>query len=185
MSKVETQTKPIIQDMILRGSATGLKPPDLAKIAVFAFLKAVVADHMHDNRPPFFTFSERHSFAEGLTIPVGVQMWLASTVGTRGLFKSYTTESVGNNSRSLKIQAFTYGLGHFVVQMTVFRWKKIIFRRQRVPSLPPLTQHGIWDSLAISFWPLNGTIIHWPPPKSLPDDSIDTFAKRWTKLEWA
>jgi len=181
MSRTESRTKPIIRDMVTQCSQTTLRACDLATIAAFAFTKAVVADQMHDNRPPFFLLGERRSFSKTLTMPTGVQMWLASTFGTRGLFKSYHIETPGNTSRDFKLQAFTYGLGYLVIQVVAFRWKKRLFRSQAQELF--LEQAAVWDSVSVPFWPSDGTPVNWPPAKRLTDELIDIFVKRWVKLE--
>jgi hypothetical protein len=57
MSELESRSKPILRDMILHCSETTLRDPQIAVVAAVAFKNAVVADYMHDNRPPIFTTS--------------------------------------------------------------------------------------------------------------------------------
>jgi hypothetical protein len=181
MSEIESRTKPIIGNMIARCSETILDSRDLSTIASLLLIKAIVADQMHDKRPPVFTLGERRSFSEALVIPTGVQMWLGSTIQTLGLFKSHHVETTGNTSRDFRLQAFTYGVGHFVAQLTVFRWKKRLFRSQ-VKELF-LEQNPVWDSVSIPFWPITGVRVDWPPLKGMSNEIADAYVKRWARLE--
>ena len=78
---------------IIKGSPICLLPSGIASLAVFAFKLAVVADHMHSRRAPFFRPSIRTAFHDSLRIPLGVQMWLSAyhsaTPRNAGLFNTY------------------------------------------------------------------------------------------------
>lgn len=182
MSELESKAKSVIRNMVIVGTPTEIASRDLVIITAWVFSKAVVADHMHENRPPFFTLAERRSFANNLALPVSTQVWLAAISGARGLFKSHYIETPKNTSRDFEIQAFTYGLGHFVVQITVSKWKHRIFRRQTQPII--LQQANVWDSVSIPSWPHSGSAISWPPAKHLSEELVDIFVKRWAKLTW-
>ena len=71
MSELESRTKSVIQDMAVSGQETKLSSREIVTIAQFTYLKAVIADHSHDNRRPFFSFSERKIFQETLELPAG------------------------------------------------------------------------------------------------------------------
>jgi len=88
MSDLETASRSFLNDMVLHCSPTVLQPDQIKLLAALAFKNTIIADHMHDNRGPFFTLMERRRFAAKLIIPQGVQMWLASTANQHGLFKS-------------------------------------------------------------------------------------------------
>jgi Zn ribbon nucleic-acid-binding protein len=180
MSELESAIQSVTKDMMFNGVQTTLSARDLATIAAFGFMKAVVADHMHSKRPPILTFSERRLFARTLQIPGGVQMWLSSTVFLRGLFKSQYVEIEPPDGRTFYLQAFTYGLGHFVIQVVICRWKKKVLRRHAHP--PFLRQAVGWIPMSIPFWPHDGTPVRWPPATHLSDQIIDKFVQRWTRI---
>src|SRR5260370_35124846 len=137
-SELERKIKPIIQNMILHASETVLQAREIALFAAVAFKNAVVADHMHENRPPFFTSTERRGFRRTLFIPSGVQMWLASMPTQRGLFKSMSFQTPRGTGRGFEFNVFTYGIGHLVVKVYTVRWMKKAYRRHANP--PFLTQ---------------------------------------------
>lgn len=182
MSRLENNTKPFLHDMVLFGSAVQLNPTQVALLAAVSFKNAVVADHMHDNSPRFFSFAVRQRFAKTLNLPEGVQMWLSIMQRQRGLFKSGDLKTKPGARGGFEINLFTYGVAHLVVQVTTTRWTKIAHRRNLPP--PGLTQHPFWDDASTPFWPARGSeTIGWPPPRSLGDDMVETFADRWANLE--
>jgi hypothetical protein len=181
MSDLETSTKVFLNDMVFHCSSTVLQPRQIVLLAAVAFKNTVVADHMHDNHPPFFSLRERRRFMRNLTIPSAIQMWLASASTQGGLFKcGYIASPVGA-SDGFEINHFTHGVGHVVVQVVASRWKKKSLRRHTPP--PILTQAPEWNPVSIPFWPSDGKPINLPPIMHLGDEIIDKFVQRWTKLE--
>lgn len=59
--------------MVCTGAEKSLGSPEIATISVFAFLKAVVCDHMNEEAAPIYSFEDRHLFRTTLAIPNGVQ----------------------------------------------------------------------------------------------------------------
>jgi hypothetical protein len=181
MSDLETRTSTFLDSMILHCSDIELQPDQIEVLAQVTFKNAVVADHMHDNRPAFFTLTERRRFKESWTIPDGVQMWLASTPRQKGLFKCGYASTVIGTSNGFELNHFTYGAGHLVVQMTACKWKKKAHRRHLPP--PYVTQNLLWNDVSVPFWPKHTKRTHWPPKKHLGDEVIDTFVERWANLQ--
>lgn len=180
MSRLESETKVFLNDMVLNGSPTVLPSRHIALLAAVAFKNTIIADHMHDNRPPFFTIAERRHFARTLTIPPGVQMWLASRAVQGGLFKcGYVATKIGARE-GFELNHFTYSAGHVVIQVVASRWKKKSRRRHAPP--PALAQNQFWDAVSVPFWPSAGSSINWPRQMHLGDEIIDAFIQRWTKL---
>jgi hypothetical protein len=181
MSELVNKTKTIAKDMILEGHDTTLREADIATISAYAFMKSIVADHPHENRESFFTFSERQSFRRTLSIPAGVQMWLATLPVQHGVFKSMTVEAPLGMPNRFELNIFTYCIGHLVIQVAGCRWKKKALRRHARP--PVLTQGPEWDSCSISFWPGRLKSVTWPPAMILSRDLIDTFVERWISVK--
>jgi hypothetical protein len=181
MSALENQVKPIVEEMVCNCSPGVLQFSDLAVIAQWAFVKAVVAEHSHDNRKPFFGFAERQAYRETLTVPPGVQMWIASVPKQHGLFRSGVAESPRNTPRRFELQVFTYGLGHLVVQVVTSRWKRKSFRKYERP--PFVTQNPVWDELSIPFWPNNQSPIAWPAHAHMSIELANEYAERWKQVE--
>ena len=180
MSELENQAKSIVGDMVYQCALTTLHAKDIATIAVWAYTKGIVAEHSHHNTEPFFTFAERQLFRQTLSIPNGVQMWFVSLAIQHGLFKSYLVQAPLSTPQRFELNVFTYGLGHFVIQVVTARWKKKAFRRHRHP--PILTQAPEWDCCSIPFWPSKGTPVSWPPGAHLADQAVEQFVQRWTQL---
>jgi len=180
MSALEDRTRAVINQMAIHNRPQSLDAPDLRLIAANTFKGAVVADLMHDHRPPFFSLSQRRRFAAKLDIPDGIQMWLASMTTAHGLFKSYYFTTKTGTPGGFEFNVFTYGLGHFVVQLSAARWKKKAHRRHANP--PRLTQSHFWDSMSIPFWPDYTVHTSWPPPQHLPDEIVDQFVMRFGNI---
>jgi hypothetical protein len=178
MSDVENRTKSVIQQMAVSCQQKTLSPDDIEIIAQFAFLKTVVADHSHDNRKqPFFTLAERYNFRETLELPTGFQMWVASLPVQHGIFKSFYAVAPQNLPGRFEINAFTYGLGHFVIQVAACRWTKKLNRRFVPP--PILTQSREWNPISIAVLPAASDSISWPPSAHMGRELIDQYAQRW------
>ena len=183
MSDLENAAKAVISDMVFRCSPTVLQPRDLEVIAAHTLKSAIVADLTHDNRPPYFSLFERRRFAQGLTIPEGVQMWFGSLAKPRGLFKGYYFRTKPGVSGGFELNVFTYGLGYLVVQVVASRWRKKAHRRHA--DSPTLKQNPVWDPVSIPFWPRDGKPISWPPTAHLSDEDGDKLVFRWDELSWA
>jgi hypothetical protein len=183
MSDLECQAKTIVDDMALYCTPKALHARDLTILAASAFKGAIVADLMHDNRPPFFSLFQRRRFAKDLTIPSGVQMWLGSIAHQRGLFKSYYAVTKAGTSQGFELNIFTYALGHLVIQVVSAKWKKKAHRRHASP--PALTQAVEWDAVSVPFWPNCGATVSWPPPMHMGDAVVDEFVRRWGNIKRA
>jgi hypothetical protein len=180
MSDLESRMKGVAADMVARGSRTSLGEKEIATIAAFGFLKSVVGDYMHENRPPFYTAEERHLFRGALTVPRGVQIWLAGMDGPHGVFKSMGAEAPLNTPGRIKLNVFTYGLGYLLIQVVGVRWMKK--SRDKYSSPPLLIQDPTQDALSIPIWPTCDTPVLWPPPLQVPHKSVDPFVQRWINL---
>lgn len=181
MSALENRVKSIIGSMASECSASILQSRDVAAIAALTLTKAIVADSMCNPHHPILSSKERQLFAETLEFPVGVQMWLASTSTLRGLFKSdYLKPPINTPGGAFKGQSFTYGIGHFVVQLTVLRYKSKI--RRKYANQLSLRQSASWNDFAIPVWPSDGTPISWPARKHLADNLVEVFVQRWNQV---
>jgi hypothetical protein len=181
MSDLENQVKPIIGNMIYNCAVTTLNAKDIERLAVWAYTKAIVAEHSHQNTVPFWTFAERQRFRQTLSVPAGVQIWLACMPARHGLFKSYFVQAPFNTSQRFELNVFTYGLGHFLIQVVTARWAKKAFRRHRPP--PTLRQGPAWYGCSILVWPNKGASVLWPPRTHMGELIVDKFVQRWIQIE--
>jgi hypothetical protein len=186
MSQLENKVKPILSDAISTGNKTSFDEPQLRTIAQFAFKNAVVADYTAEGRNPFFTTSARRMFAEGLTIPDGVQVWLATfrdPLGHSGFFLSnYNMLKGRSNPRNgFELYVFTFSAGFLVMQVTASRWiNPLIMSRY---DAPVVWQDPLMKDFATEIWPLDRTPVAWPPPKAFESQGdIYLFNQRWKKI---
>lgn len=184
MSSIEsTQAKPTLERMIVSGSPVSILPRGVTSIALFAFLKAVVADHMHATRRPFFTRRQRYEFRENRTIPDGIQMWLGRfrSPGHRGNVTTYYFKIDRGSFAGYEFYVFTYVINYVALQLTAPRWPSLI-TEPLITRPPRLVQHDAWSEGATEFWPDPALGVLWPPPKTLNRQSLHDFAFRWTQL---
>jgi hypothetical protein len=182
MSDIETQTKRVLSDLIKYGHPISFLPAGIATLVAFTFKNAIISDHTHRERKPFFSVSDRVLFMNKLKIPDGVQMWIASSGSDqfRGVFQSYIFEVPAPDSpfRSADFLSFTWSAGYLVLQVLAPRWKR---SRRKDERLPMLTPDSRWDPVSVRFWPNDGRPITWDPASDLSGNSLDVFKNRWSE----
>lgn len=178
MSELENRSIPIMKSMIVHRSPTKLNAPDIAVLAAIGFKNAALADRMQTIRAPFFSQSECRLFANRLTLPDGLQMWLATMSLQHGLFNNYYVYTPSSRTNSFEGHVFTYGAGHLVIQVASWRWRKKS-RRRHYPA-PLATQADRWHGYFTPFWPSDGSMVSWPPVAHLGDQLVHEFTNRWS-----
>ena len=181
MSDLESATKPFLKDMILSCKETALHAKEIALLAAVTFKNTVVADHMHDNRGPFFTARERRDFRYTLIVPDGFQAWMGSIPDQHGVFNSMDFKTKRSNAYSFHLNVFNYAIGHFTVQSLTSRYLRRSDRRH-APQLYTTQANG-FDPVSTAFWPSDGSPIVWPPPAHMGHDLFNQFVYRWKNLE--
>jgi len=185
MSEVDgNEAKPILRHLIADTSSRKLPIRVLISMAVFGFKTAVVADHMTVRGTPFFSKEQRHKFAGTLEIPGGVFMWFGALGQNRkGAFKSRHVIPAIPSRDDFHLYAFTYAVGHFVLQVVGAKWTRD--DPQRSLRFPFIEQNPSDERFMTAFWPIgNWSSLTWPPPRYLTEDSIDGLANRWGKLNF-
>jgi hypothetical protein len=181
-SGFELRMAQVAASMVLNGTAKDLDRADVGTIIGFSLLKAFVCDHMRDDgKPSFYSRSERHSFRNNARFPPGLQVWLAHTTGISGVSKGGYGEVPLHLPDRHEIYVFTLSLGQFAVQITSTRWTKKSRRRYT----PPLKLNApfAWGTYTVCVWPpMLDFPIHWPPPRQLKGNSLNTFVDRWKTL---
>jgi hypothetical protein len=180
MSVLEKKTKSFIKDVVVGGEQTVLQGEAKDTLVAFGFLKAVIADHSHSNGPAFYSFRDRQSFRESLSIPDGVQVWLASLPYQHGLFKSLTLKAKLGVPNRFEMNVFTYGLGHLVIQVAGCRWAKKAHQKHAFP--PHLTPNRVWESCSLTLFPNSAESVVWPPRLHLGKEEIQMFVERWVNV---
>jgi hypothetical protein len=179
MSDLTGRVKDHFQDAIINGTSLSFAVRDTALLAAFAFMKAVVADHAIQKDYPCFTRTDRERFRESLTIPSGVQMWIAAYQGVKRYSGRCCNAILTPNEPSpfygIEFYSFTYVVGQLALQVHAARWKHI---HRRIIPLPVINPHDQWRPAAIRFWPSDGSTFSWPPSKYLGDNIIEAFINR-------
>jgi hypothetical protein len=180
MSNLTGQVKKYFKDVIIEGKPISLSLRDIALLASFTFLKAVVADHAIKKDNPFFTRAVRERFRESLAVPPEVQMWIAAYQGAQRYSGRCTNAILTPNEPSplygIEFYSFTYVVGHLALQVHAPRWRHV---HHRTNPLPVLNPNDRWSPAAIRFWPNDGYSVSWPPPKYIGDNMIEAFIDRF------
>jgi hypothetical protein len=176
MNDIEMEARPMLSHLIKFGDPLSFLPAGIAVLAAFTFKNAIISDHTHRERKPFFSVSDRVSFMNKLAIPDGVQMWIASS----GSFQSFVFEVPAAHGplHSAKFLSFTWSAGYLVFQVLAPRWKRLGRKYERLPMLMP---NNRWESVSLRFWPNNGRPITWNPTYDLSGNSLDVFKNRWSE----
>jgi hypothetical protein len=181
MSRIETETKPVICDLMKYGYPLSFLPIGIATLAAFTFKNAIISDHIHRERKPFFSVSDCVLFMNKLRIPDGVQMWMASSGSDRfgGVYHSYKfkIDAPPGPLRDVEFLCFTWSAGYLVLQVLAPRWKRHARRREPLPTLSPDEK---WGSVSVRFWPKDGGPVAWNPTYDLGGNALEIFKNRWT-----
>ena len=128
MSDLEREAKRLLSDYIKFGASFSFLPSGIAVLAAYAFKCAIISDNQYRERKPFFTVSERVEFMRHLTIPKGIQMWIASSGDKtfNGHFSSFQFNVGAPNGplRSSSFFSFTWASGFLIFQVLAVRWKQ-------------------------------------------------------------
>jgi hypothetical protein len=182
MSDITERVKQNFQDAIINGATLALPARDIALLSAFTFMKAVVAGHAIPGAEPFFTRAARERFRQSLAVPPHVQMWIAAYQGRyRYSGKCNAGILVATDDgpyEGIEFFAFTYVVGHLVLQLLAPRWKDVRHRASHLPIPDPLPN---WNTAVIGFWPDDGAPGSWPPPKYIGDDTIEQFIDRFKR----
>jgi hypothetical protein len=180
MSVLTNKTKETFSRAILDGEPFTLGPRDAALLAAFTFMKAVVTSHNIEDYEPFFTRAARERFRASYTIPPWVKEWFAAYQGAARMSTKNNLSIVSAITHGplhgIEFCSFTYVVGKLALQLLAPRWKHIDHRGRQLLSLTP---NAYWNPAAILFWPHDGSVLSWPPPKYLGGDTIQAFIERF------
>jgi len=77
----------------------------------------------------------------------------------------------------LELYAYTFAIGHLVLQLRAFRFADIAHRGVTLSGPPP--QDIFWNDYSVPLWPITGGTIRWPPAKQFSEESLPGYARRW------
>ena len=179
MSNLTGEVKTISKDMVLHGKEIRLDTAELQTLSHFAFLKAVVLDHLASDRPPFWSIDARHAFRKRREVPEGVQVWISSLFERHAEGRVWSGYAQPQNALvGFEFYTFTYAVGCLVLQLVGKRWVD-----SRNEILPNFRQNEYWNPVTTDIWP-RSISISWPLPKVLNLPRLSTeFRDRWLSLE--
>jgi len=98
MSCIENEHgKPVLTPLIEGDKVVSIDQTAARSIAIWAFKTAVVMDHAHKLfGQPYFSFEERSTFRQTLTIPHDSVVWMGMFQGHRCRIKSETGQNNGH-----------------------------------------------------------------------------------------
>jgi hypothetical protein len=186
MSVLENNhVKPAAKHLLILKTPTILGPKEVVPIAAFAFKTLVMANHKDLNTTPFFPSSQRFKFRRDLSIPDGVQIWMASRHGPAGKYYGFWQSSWGQTDQlslyGFRIYNCTWNFQNLVLQILAGQWKDK--RRRRTEPFPALIPYEGWNDGTILIWPPDGKSFRWPPPLYIGDDALQAFRDRWNRVE--
>lgn len=180
---VNDHAKPCIERMILSDERVELTPKCVLSIVIFAFLKAVIGDHLSQGRQRFFPMVARSRFRRTLSFPPNVQVWLGC-IGAldphHAIFRMKYGYTSPNDKPSAEVYTFTWGVGRLAIQLASIKFNNTRLRGTRiVPILPP--NQPFFDRFAIPIWPSDGSTVVWPPQQHLSNSLLDKFSDRFAR----
>jgi hypothetical protein len=174
MSDIENlHAKPAMGDLIKGILDLYISQSQARSIAIFATKTAIVIDHIQRKKPPFFSRTDRHKFAQSLTIPFGVAMWIAGFLPRgRGEVVPIYHGGALPKTPSLELYVCTYAVGHFAFQVAASRQTGFIIAPKEK-----------FQNLAVPLWPRVPNKLAWPPNDVLRTVSeFHEFAARWGEI---
>jgi len=183
MSVLETEVQPLLSGIIKHGESMYLSRRDQRKLAAYTFKNAVIANYLNTTREPFFSRAARERFRASRLIPSIVTAWFAALSASTfmGLNYGYVLGIQQRNEygpwNDLELYAYTFAIGHLVLQLSAFRFADLAHRGITLSGPPP--QDMFWNDYSVPFWPITNGTVRWPPVQYLSEQSLSRYARRW------
>ena len=178
MSDLTNRVRQAYSAQTINGAALTLMTDDAALLGAYAFMKSVVADHATPKDERFFSLEVREQFRRTLAIPPNVRMWIAAYQGEHRFGGRFHNAILTPNEPSvldgIEYYAFTYVVGHLVLQTHAVRWRDGRSAFAPVPKPDPY-----WDPAVSQFWPYSEPV-SWPPKKYIGDDTLEALMNRFS-----
>lgn len=169
MSIIENQTKSLLAPLI-RGESLRLEHSDQLQIALWACMKAAVADARPDSaHAGFASASIRAAIYERREPPIdmGVRLAAIDEGHTFALFNPFGV-GTGRDGQYLAQWVTTFLLGHLVVQVMGRTGSTLPGVLEQCPA-------GIHDGRSFTVWPPQPAGVDWPPRLVLQRDDLARF----------
>jgi hypothetical protein len=176
MSDIESKyAKPALSPLI-RGEVDIAITPGIGRsVALLAFKTAVVLDHAHHRRKPFFSQRIRYAFRERGVMPAETHMWMCTVLDHRNRLFIRASHVSGDVQKVYPVQGLvcTCAIGHFAFQLVhIKQFGKVPFF-----ALPG------FDATAKPFWPRIDANLVWPFSPFLRDSQeLKRFSRRWDQI---
>jgi hypothetical protein len=182
MSDITNAAKPTVEAIGFEPYADGdgirprvLEAKEIASLALWVLLKAMVMDLGGSDTELFYTKTQRLNFYHRRSLPRWLRMWISSMFVQAALYHSYTGTSANHVKHGVELNCANYGVGRFLVQVVHYRWKRADDRHNRKA---PAWDFSLDEGLCIPIWPTDGSPIHWPPTGHLGNKGIEKFVNR-------
>ena len=180
---VNTEARPSLKELTFHTREQTLLSRGLLGIARFTFLKSVVLDAMREDSRPFYSAPIRQQFMSSMTIPPGVQIWLAAYGSSQHHGHAWASyfKPKDPDINQAEFYFFTYAVGFLIVQLTCTRWIVASRRNAPLPFLTPSRRQ--WGDVTREIYPLAAPMaVRWPPSFFLDAKSLFSFKDRFHKL---
>jgi hypothetical protein len=184
MGTLETEAQPFLIPLI-KGSSNFYVGTARQKITEWIVMKILVVEHlayMGHPADPIFDQATRSEFMRSRKIPDGFRIWIAMQHGEKwitGFHRHATGLGIATtlppppemNARPRNIQAVTWGIGRLLIYLNA-------------TSDPALYSHFEIDRLGPlhPFWPLDNSIVVWPPRFFVTDAFIDDLTEAFERF---
>lgn len=190
--RLEVPMSGLTKNIILEHNPKIFSAADCKAMANWAFKSALLANHIAlANEEPFFSESERYKFAENLTLPVGVCVWLgrrnaghltaawSSVTDTHQPWFEMTPHltTIPDSRRRFRVNTCTMVVGYLLLQVAALRWA----RRDVASYLNAVSivQDKRLNDYSVPIWPNNGFSVSWPPKGAIGNNSFRDYQKRF------
>jgi hypothetical protein len=191
-AKLEGPMKSATAEIILKNTRKVFSASECKTIAAWAFKTTVLANHMYLRRDeqPLFSYKQRRSFARDLSIPPGVQVWIAQRNAGYVTARYMSTLRIMEPPPSTNSRFHNIPLPVIVFRFTTAYFPSVIFCCRSHPQgghsgkspivliFPPL--HRV-SSLIAKLFPfgLRLDLSNGPPPSAVGNNLFPIFCERF------
>lgn len=188
--------KALCADIILKNTQKTFTPEDCRALAAWAFKTTVLANHIGADveEEPFFTTTERYTFARELTIPSGVHVWIARrnagflTAAYRSLKRVQQPHGPlmphlvrpPDSPYQFETYTCTFSIGFLLLQILAVHWANPVIRKAL--DCPTIIQGAAFNDYATPVWPNKRFQVNWPPLRAIDNTLFETFWDRFEEM---
>jgi hypothetical protein len=184
-TKIEGRLISVLKDALVHDVQKSFGAKDLTAIATFGFKTLILANHKDLKTTPFFAASQRFRFRRDLSIPDGVQIWMATRKAIAGKYYGFWKSAQGKSEKRFRYgfanYICTWNFQNIVLQIVATKWQD----KRRRNTVPPISfpQNDDWEKASVLIWPLPSTDVPWPPEFFLGDNTLLQYRDRWDTIK--